>query len=135
MDKCVSLKRAEKVYKELEKILLAKKIINPKVKDDGLLLKSWANGREQGYFLLIAPAGILPDEWSGVCFAENRNSDQMVVITGLLYEFDGQTNHPSEGIWVVNREYFKTEKLAAHYIAGYISEVLGYSLQKKKSKK
>lgn len=60
---------------------------------------SWANSREQGFYLSES------HNKRGVVFAENRNSDDILVIKGPCDEFDGQTNQPSEKIYK-DRQFF-----------------------------
>lgn len=92
-----SLVVARKVVRELEKII-------PKNIANNCRIASWSNCREQG--LCIECFSGLTDFSKKVCIAECRNSDSILVVHGTNYDFDMQTNQPSEEIYQKNRRYF-----------------------------
>lgn len=51
----------------------------------------WAHGREQGYHLSGARIG--------VCFAQQRCSDQVLVLAGPSHAFHISTNMPNDELW------------------------------------
>lgn len=111
-----SLVVARKVVSALEKI------IPSKIAKD-CRIKSWSNCREQGLCLeqFFTVNGTL--DGRKVVFAENRNSDEIVVIHGDNYDFDIQTNQPNDEVWSKNHKFFKPGDYngVAKYILGIIS--------------
>jgi len=101
-----SMRRSEKMVKMLRKRLATK---------SGYLYP-WCNGREQGFHLVC--------DGLAVCFAENRNSDHIVVYAGEsgCVNFDITTYQPSEDLWK-NRQLFDNEPLAVKFIAEFLSGV------------
>jgi beta-lactamase class D len=74
---CKSMKVAQKVLKEVEKMLAQVKKDDPiSHGETGIYLQAYQNGREQGYALLSL------GRW--VAWAENRNSDHIVVYVSDL---------------------------------------------------
>ena len=87
--------------------------------EDEVYVQAWANGREQGYYIsYYCGCG---DGGYGVCFAQQRNSDSIVVVWGPVDEFDLQTNQPSEHIWEERRKYFDEDDEAAVFIIDKLS--------------
>jgi hypothetical protein len=109
-----SLQHSDKVLKHVRKLL-------PKVKGD-ITLQSWSNGREQGYHLSQIILGNGSYNVFGINFAQQRNSDFIVVIHGSAKDFDLQTNHPNDAAWNRRKEfsnyidaaYFIVETLWGH---------------------
>lgn len=99
-----SMRRSEKMVKMLRKRL---------PKKTGYLYP-WCNGREQGFHLVC--------DGLAVCFAENRNSDHIVVYAGEsgCMNFDITTYQPSEDLWK-NRKLFDNESLAVKFIVGFFA--------------
>ncbi len=78
----------------------------------------YKNGREDGWALYT----LLQDGGKQVCFAENRNSDQLVVYAGTVGGFDCTGNVPSEFVWKERRYFAQTELYnAASFILGHLS--------------
>lgn len=144
-----SLNVAHKVIKSLNKLVENTKIhrnstVNPQynynkptflAKEIGL--ESWSNCREQGLCLKLTIGP--PSTWTSFNMAENRNSDDIVIIKDVCGSIDNQTNQPSEEAWK-NRKYFGYGKYdeAAEYIYQEICNVLmsqGYIISNKESKK
>jgi hypothetical protein len=98
------MRRAEKMVKTLRKHLPTKV---------GYLYP-WCNGREQGFHLVC--------DGLAVCFAENRNSDSIVVYAGENVSFDITTYQPSEDLWK-NRQLFDNEVLAVKFIVDFFARV------------
>ena len=100
-----SMRRSEKMVKMLRKRLPTK---------TGYLYP-WCNGREQGFHLVC--------DGLAVCFAENRNSDSIVVYAGKSggANFDITTYQPSEDLWT-NRTLFDNEPLAVKFIADFFAK-------------
>lgn len=110
-----SLKVAMKVVRELEKIL-------PKEIAKECTIESWSNGREQGLCVEYSGAGST-DNWKSVVIAQQRCSDEILVVCGRYTDFDVQTNHPNDEIWK-NKVHFnyKGEKSAAKYILDFFNK-------------
>jgi hypothetical protein len=66
--------------------------------DTRLYLEPYQNGREHGWVLYNVTG-------EGVAFAENRNSDDIVVYLGTRSEFEMQGNVPSERVWKDRRMF------------------------------
>jgi len=107
---CSSLKVARKV---VSKIDLPKEIAR------NCILESWSNGREQG--LCIQNANGHPESWQKILIAEQRNSDDILVVFGPCIDFDITTNHPSDEVWKgrMNFRYDEFDK-AAQFITDKI---------------
>lgn len=86
----------------------------------------WSNGREQGYHICYNRDASY-DNWRAVCFAQQRNSDDILVVFGPAREFDVSTNSPSEKVWENGRKHFmydesdKAAKFIVNYLMGKIS--------------
>lgn len=80
----------------------------------------WANGREQGLSIALSFGGHI-ENWKRVNVAQNRNSDDIVVIFGSHHDFDFRTNQPNEYAYK-SCEFFKynEQKKAADYIKSVI---------------
>lgn len=85
VEKVYSLQVADRVLEEITK--LAKKV----ERDLPVDVRVWSNGREQGYHLTAGD--------NAVVFAENRNSDHILVVVGDKMDFDISTNMPNNKIW------------------------------------
>jgi hypothetical protein len=110
-----SLQVAHKVLRAIEKIM-------PKRLAGDCRVESWSNGREQGLCLenySSSQNGILARK---IVFAEDRASDDILVVNGSNYDFDVQTNQPSDETWKKNRRYFKYDQHAE--VAEYIVKLL-----------
>lgn len=89
IEKCESLKVADRVLAALRKATK---------KDVGsVTVKTWSNGREQGYALIDLSGH--PTEWKVALVAESRGSDDILVVMGPYSEFDYQSHMPSDKIW------------------------------------
>lgn len=73
-----------------------------------IVVEAWSNGREQGYYL----SGHISSS-RGCCFAQQRNSDTIVVVFGKTTEFDVTTNMPSDKLWQKMVELYPDEVAAA----------------------
>jgi len=84
--------------------------------DYRISIRAWSNGREQGYHL---------ESFDGnkrACvFAQQRNSDQLLVVCGIHTEFDIQTNQPTDGVWE-HRQVFAYDKEAANQIVAWLTD-------------
>jgi len=104
MRKHYSLRHADKILDKLFGIL--------GYSDDraDIIVQSWSNGREQGYYLQLFRTNI------GICFAQQRNSDAMIVIHGNLMDFDITTNMPAtREVWD-RQKCFEDDDEAVAYI-------------------
>lgn len=85
-------------------------------------VESWSNGREQGLCIKkFFPLG----ESKSIVVAQQRSSDDILIVAGTGSDFDFQTNHPSDDIWHKDgaRTHFNyNEKEKA---ARYIETLLG----------
>lgn len=86
--------------------------------EDGLIVEAWSNCREQGF--------MVRNRLKSAVFAEQRNSDDTVVIVGPMAAFDVSTNMPNEDLWN-NSEHHKNfsygqESEAAKFILDYLME-------------
>jgi hypothetical protein len=103
---------------------VARKVVGlidlPKDIANNCSIESWSNCREQGLFIDLY--GKVFGDSKGVCIAENRNSDHILVIAGLHKNFDIQTNQPSEEDWK-NRQLFdyNEHEKAARFIEGFLN--------------
>lgn len=81
-------------------------------------VRCWANGREQGYFVIAERPGD-GDLKPSACavFAQTRNGDSVVVVTGAMHDFDLQSGSPSNQIWGENRAFFDDDEKAAAALA------------------
>ena len=96
---------ARKVLKVIKR--LAREAGEHGIGEDMIFVESYDNGREHGFAL---------SSWEGckLAFAENRNSDHIVVYTGKSGDFDHNSNIPSEKSFD-ERTYFdynETDKAA-----------------------
>jgi hypothetical protein len=95
---------------------------------DKVELSVWSNGREQGYFVdreRLDTEGI--GKSPAAVFAQQRNSDQVVVVVGDREQFDFQTHQPDEKLWSEDGghlRYFDTPDDAANFIAAHLSRGL-----------
>ena len=101
-----SLKVARKV---VAKINLPKEIAKE------CCVKSWGNCREQG--LHIVKYGV--KDGKGVAIAQQRSSDEILVVCGSDRDFDTQTYQPSDELWDragarTHFHYDEIEKAAKH---------------------
>ncbi len=122
------------IHYSLEAANAVLKLINkklPKKFAKGCTLKVWANGREQGY-CIDGPSNDVYKNTKKLVFAQQRNSDYIVVVAGTVFEFDEQ-NQPSELLWNTGfhlpthgyegkgRRDFETHNLAADRIVSYLT--------------
>jgi len=82
-------------------------------------VEQWSNGREQGYSLFVYGT-----KGARINFAQQRNSDTMVVLCGSMANFDITTNQPNDDIWA-KQKFFDTDEICAQYIVDKISEYVG----------
>ena len=88
-------------------------IVDDLAQDDVLYLEPYQNGREHGWILYDGSG-------AGAAFAENRNSDHIVIYLGARSEFEMQGNVPSERAWKdrrmvgCNAYYDAAEIIAIH---------------------
>lgn len=108
IEKHNSLVHATKVLALVKEALKGLKGRNP-------TLEVWANGREQGYALRQYQI----DVSRMVVFAESRGSEQIVVISGSVFQFDHSSNQPSDELWASKsaRRHFSSDLEAAKHIA------------------
>lgn len=97
------------------------KISIPKEIKDSVTLESWSNGREQGLCISVSLGNI--EQWKHICVAQQRSSDDIIVISGPYNEFDITTNIPSDRVFS-NRVCFRYDEQdkAAEYIYKVIIE-------------
>lgn len=109
MQKHYSLVHAEKVLK------FARAYFKGKRSD--ITVQLWANSREQGFHLV----NYVSDK--ALSFAQQRNSDQTLIVFGAVKDFDTGTGSPSEEIWGKNCIYFDVDKdiEAGKWIAKYFA--------------
>jgi hypothetical protein len=105
-----SLVHADKVLKIVKRLM-------HKVEIDGSI-RAWSNGREQGYAIQIRTHDYFDNRT--VCFAEQRNSDAVVVVYGPSIRFDISTNQPDEELWATNRHDFAEDEDAAQFIVHWL---------------
>ena len=97
------------------KVLAEVKRLAKSSKDDSIIgIEVYANCREQGFALASC-------DDRKVAFAENRNSDDIVVYFGSRKDFDFNTNIPSDAVWA-KRKFYRYDKphSAAAFIVGYL---------------
>ena len=72
--------------------------------EDCLFIEVYENGREKGFAI---------DAWDTlkVAFAENRNSDDIVVYVGESRDFERNSNIPSEEVYE-SRKFFAYDEIA-----------------------
>jgi len=115
-----SLKHANKILNRLFSILgEAESETEARV-----IVECWSNGREQGYFLRKFPVSELNQYC--VCFAQQRNSDELVVLCGPLDCFDITTNMPNKEIWSQQKCFEDDDEAVAYIIdkLGVIDEAI-----------
>lgn len=113
-----SLKVARKV---VNKINLPKEIAK---KCDVL---SWSNCREQGLFIRKFEMGKGGKGFGkGVAIAQQRNSEDILVVCGTSTDFDFQTHQPSDELWDRDgaRVHFRYDEVdkAARYIENFLKK-------------
>lgn len=89
----------------------------------GVTIEAWANCREQGYCLKVWPMGLDASRATGICFAQGRSGDSIVVVSGPILKFNNQTNHPSEELWG-DRRGFSDDGEATRYIAAQVFKTI-----------
>lgn len=96
-------------------------------------IKSWANCREQGYYLERDDL-IDIDQRPALVFAQSRGSDGVVVAAGTSVDFDHQLNSPSDELWEIKGNghgrrknvkgrglhYFSSDLDAARFIVNHL---------------
>ena len=94
------------------------KIDLPKEVAKNCTVESWSNCREQG--LCIKK---YDDSSKAVLIAQQRSSDEILLVCGILRDFDFQTNQPSEELWNIGRVHFdpKDVKKAAKHIEKFLT--------------
>jgi hypothetical protein len=113
--------------------LLKKELQKVKTKET-LTLEMYANGREHGYHLSLLVYGNKGgvEKW-GCSFSENRNSDDLVVYTGIgiLHCFDMAGNVPSDHVYA-NRQFFSSTDSGRKDALAFIVDSLKDFLPKEK---
>lgn len=111
-----------KMHHSLEVAHNVVKLIDiPREYKDNITLLSWSNSREQGLCIQVALGKF--GNWKKICVAENRNSDDIVVLYGKEKDFDFQTNQPSESCWSSRKTFrYDDSKGAADFILSEIME-------------
>jgi hypothetical protein len=97
------------------RVLAEVKRLAKKSKDDCyVLVETYSNCREQGFALASCDA-------FKVAFAENRNSDDLVLYRGSRLDFENNSNIPSDEAYE-SRLYFSPNnvKKAAKFIVKYL---------------
>lgn len=109
-----SLKRATRVLKLVDTSSLTRK------EREEVVVEAYANGREHGYSVVVYGLGVTGMKLS---FAENRNSDCIVVYIGKPLDFSMGGNIPDEQVYRHGAHYFSAasgeeaaEKAAAEFI-------------------
>lgn len=113
--------KAEKHYslKHADKVLgIIRRLIKQIPSERDMVVQCWANGREQGYYL-VARNG---KSDMGAVFAQQRNGDSILVIWGEVPCFDISTNTPNDAIWKDNKKCFYNDLDAAQFI---VEKLLG----------
>ena len=98
------------------------KIDLPKEIARGCWVESWSNGREQGLYIsrLTIPSNSGKKIVSqGIVIAQQRSSDDILVVCGDAQYFDVQTHQPSDKLWEkegarFHFHYKDVEKAAKH---------------------
>jgi hypothetical protein len=83
-------------------------------------VSAWSNGREQGYHLAAYDRDNRQAKPKALVFAQQRNSDQVLVVYGNQTDFDVTTNMPTEDIWHNSRKDFTAYQDAAEFILTYL---------------
>lgn len=107
-----SLVHATKVLK-----LIRKKLKGAKC---DITVECWANCREQGFYLRRNESSD-SDTRLALVFAQQRNSDSIVVVYGTPMNFDITTNAPDEEVWEKNRKNIATDEEATKYIVDLLA--------------
>lgn len=79
-------------------------------------VENYSNGREQGFYIIYYPkttSSFL--DGTAVAFAENRNSDEIVVYVGKPRNFTIEGHIPDQETYS-RKKFFIDEKEAAKYI-------------------
>ena len=108
MQKHYSLIHAEKVLKAIRKAM-------PKTISKEVSVDLWSNGREQGFHLENHK------NQTELVFAQQRNSDEVLVVCGTSGEFNIITNHPSEEVWAKGRRCFRYDSEAVFHIIKHMT--------------
>jgi len=84
---------------------------------------SWSNCREQGLCIKVNIGNKIED-WKSICIAQQRNSDDILIIVGNGRHFDIQTNQPNDEIWK-GRTHFRYDEItkAVKFIENSIMEM------------
>jgi hypothetical protein len=76
-----------------------------------IVVECWSNNREQGYSLACYNTS------RRICFAMQRNSDDVVVYDGDIDDFDISTNHPmTEKIWNRGKCFSEIDDAVAYIV-------------------
>jgi hypothetical protein len=78
------------------------------------LIQVWSNGREQGFHISLRDSAAEAER--AVVFAEQRSSDQVVVLAGDAIRFDITTNMPDEKLWEEAVHCFSDDAQAADLV-------------------
>ncbi len=83
------------------------------------VIQTWSNGREQGFHISLRDSAAEADR--AVVFAEQRSSDQVVVLAGDASRFDITTNMPDEKLWDEAVHCFSDDDEAADQIMRFLA--------------
>ena len=111
MQKHYSLVHSEKVLKAIRKAM-------PKSISKDIHVDCWSNGREQGFHLSRYSHSLEPS--LSLVFAQQRNSDMVLVVAGTSRDFDVTTNQPSDEIWETGRKEFNHDEEAVFHIIKHL---------------
>lgn len=113
------MKQAEEVLK-----VLKKKLPKTSKNSDGICYQPFQNGREHGFSIRNL------DTRMQVCFAENRNSDDIVVYYGETYKTFDINNLPQTDEDWARKKYFEPEayEKAAEFILEYVGHPVAVSM-------
>lgn len=100
------------------------KIDLPKEIAENCEVKSYSNGREQGLF--IYRFGFDCTQAQALTVAQQRSSDEILVVIGAGIDFDVATNSPSEKLWERDgsKNYFRYDEVdkAAKFIEEFLKK-------------
>jgi len=95
------------------------KIDLPKEVAKNCTVESWSNGSEQGLCIKKYDFSGAGDKGKHIVVAQQRSSEQILIVAGPSRDFDFQTNQPSDDIWYkdgarTHFDYNDVEKAARH---------------------
>lgn len=98
-------------------------------KKDSIIINPYVNGREKGLFMYrfdlheMSKNSYVRDSERAVSFAENRNSDDIIVQFGILSDFTDLGVFKSEEKYKTNKAYFRYDdyESAGRFISGWLN--------------